>query len=334
MFGYSAISCILLAVAAFLSACHADPLLQQSNVGTDKQKTVQQKTVRQKTAEQSFIRLKEAGLPNAIQVRPDLISGGQPSSTDGFRSLAKLGIKTIVSVDGICPDLNSAKGYGFRYIHQPLGYQGISADDTQTLAHIILKFDAPIYIHCHHGQHRSPAAAAAACVTAGLMTNERAVKFLKKAGTGSEYQGLFKAVADAKPIPAAQLIQLKPTLPERADVAKLVDVMVQLDKNLSQLNSLLKSPSTLSANQRSVALERATVLHDHFTELIRSPQHSASDLRFRKLLLTSQKTSEKIRQFLKAKPARAVSPQQTVAVTSLLKQVSDQCNQCHGTFRH
>lgn len=329
VFGYSALFTILLAVAAFLSAHHADPSLQPSKVDS-----TSHDSANQDTANQSYIRLKKAGLPNAIQVRPNLICGGQPSSTDGFHSLATLGIKTIVSVDGICPDLNSAKQYDLRYIHEPLGYQGISTEDAQTLAHIILTFDDPIYIHCHHGQHRSPAAAAVACVTAGLMTDKAAFKLLKKAGTGPEYQGLFKAVADAKPIPAAQLLQQKPTLSEQADVSKLVDLMVQLDKNLSKLNSVLKSPRTRSTNQRSAALEQATVLNDHFTELLRSPQHSASDLEFQKLLLTSQKTGEKLQQFLRAKTQQTLSPQQTTHATSLLKQVSDQCNQCHETYRH
>lgn len=331
MIGFPAILNVLLVVAVIFTTCHAG-LMSQESKG---------RGLQQDAADQPFVRLNKAGLPNAIQVQPSLISGGQPLSTNGFRSLAELGIKTIVSVDGICPDLKSAELFGIRYIHQPLGYRGISAEDAGTLAHIILKFDGPIYIHCHHGKHRSPAAAAVACVTAGLMTDKSAFKLLTTAGTGAEYKGLFQAVADATPIEANEILQLKPALPKQADVTKLVTVMVELDEDMRQLKSLLSEVSkpadtslTVQQAQRSNLLERAAVLNDNFTELLRSHQQYESKSEFRKSLLMSQQASEKLQQFLEANLGPTLNPEHAVQASFLSKLISEQCNECHAAFRH
>src|SRR5258706_10041968 len=64
-------------------------------------------------------------LPNALQVHPQVISGGQPEGEAGFVELKGLGIKTIISVDGAKPDVEMAKKYGLRYVHLPHGYDGI-----------------------------------------------------------------------------------------------------------------------------------------------------------------------------------------------------------------
>ena len=40
---------------------------------------------------------------------------------------------------------------------------------VEEIATAVQTLPGPIYIHCHHGKHRSPAASAAACVGAGLI---------------------------------------------------------------------------------------------------------------------------------------------------------------------
>src|SRR5262245_48277837 len=107
-------------------------------------------------------------LPCAIEIHPQVISGGLPEGEAAFQDLAALGIKTIISVDGATPDVATAKKHGLRYVHLPHGYDGISAARAAELAKAVRDLPGPIYIHCHHGKHRSPAAAAVACVAAGL----------------------------------------------------------------------------------------------------------------------------------------------------------------------
>lgn len=323
--GYREIFNMLLVWVATTVMCHAD---QPSQVPA------------QPTVEQSFVRIQKVGLPNAIQVRPNLISGGQPTSKIGFRSLTELGIKTIVSVDGIQPDLKSAKKFGIRSIHRPMSYREISAKDAEALAHVILNSDGPIYIHCHHGKHRSPAATAVACVMAGFLTNDMAFALLKKAGTGSQYRGLFQAVADARPVATLKLMQLNPQLPEQADVGQLVEIMVQMDEDMMRLEVMLKNSGRRShkaavgsSTEQATLTEHATLLTDNFSELLRRPATRTAVAGFRKSLVISQQTSKQLQRLFELSADPVLSLDQVTRANSLLDQISGQCHQCHDQFR-
>ena len=99
-------------------------------------------------------KLTTAHLPNAVQIHQKVISGGQPEGEAGFAELARLGIKTVISVDGARPDVATAQSFGLRYVHLPHGYDGIPSERALELAKAVREFDGPIYIHCHHGKQR------------------------------------------------------------------------------------------------------------------------------------------------------------------------------------
>ena len=48
------------------------------------------------------------GLHNVVTYAPDMIGGGQPEGVEGLETLARMGVKTIISVDG--PD-RSVEGW-------------------------------------------------------------------------------------------------------------------------------------------------------------------------------------------------------------------------------
>ena len=101
------------------------------------------------------------GLHQVVTFHPGVISGGVPGG-EGFATLAAMGVKTIISVDGGAPDVAAAKAAGIRYIHLPMGYDG--CEESRVLELTRATRDSMerggVYIHCHHGKHRSPAAAA------------------------------------------------------------------------------------------------------------------------------------------------------------------------------
>ena len=96
-----------------------------------------------------------------------LYSGSEPHGEEGIASLKELGVKTIVSVDGAKPAVETARKYGMRYVHIPIGYDGVPEEAGQSLARLMREAETPIYVHCHHGKHRGPAAVAVACVAGG-----------------------------------------------------------------------------------------------------------------------------------------------------------------------
>src|SRR5688572_20555590 len=74
------------------------------------------------TANECLIeKLSTQHLPNAVRVHERVISGGLPEGDAAFAELNALGVKTIVSVDGAKPDLETAAKFGLRYVHLPHG---------------------------------------------------------------------------------------------------------------------------------------------------------------------------------------------------------------------
>ena len=97
------------------------------------------------------------GLHNVVAFFDGYLSGSAPEGDIGFEELERMGVKTIISVDGAVPAVERAKARGMRYIHLPIGYNGF--DEKRRLELVRATRDAmkdgPVYLHCHHGKHRS-----------------------------------------------------------------------------------------------------------------------------------------------------------------------------------
>lgn len=171
-------------------------------------------------------------LHNLLQISDHIYSGAEPHGDEAFAALKALGIKTVVSVDGIRPDVESAAKHGLRYIHIPVGYDGIEADAAAQLARVADEVQGPIYFHCHHGRHRGPAAAAAACVAMGDATGPEALRILEAAGTSRNYPGLWRGVEQYRRPPVGTPL---PPLVSEAKLESLTAAMAQIDRRFDLL---------------------------------------------------------------------------------------------------
>ncbi|MEM7262874.1 MAG: hypothetical protein AAF488_12855, partial [Planctomycetota bacterium] len=90
----------------------------------------------------------------------DLYSGGEPAGEVAFAALARLGVRTVVSVDAALPNADLARRYGLETVHIPIGYDGVHADAALALTAVARTRPGPYFVHCHHGVHRGPAAVA------------------------------------------------------------------------------------------------------------------------------------------------------------------------------
>lgn len=174
------------------------------------------------------------GLHNVYRVTGRLYSGSSPKGDAGFRSLRELGVAAVVSVDGAPPDLEAARASGLRYFHLPIGYDGVPRDAAARIARVVRDAEGPVYVHCHHGKHRGPAAAAAVarCLD-GSCDPRAALAFLAAAGTDPRYAGLYADVERAAPDPAA--VDRAAAVPEAAAVPDLTRLMVQIDERWDRL---------------------------------------------------------------------------------------------------
>ncbi len=269
-----------------------------------------------------FERISSRNLPNAIRVHRTLISGGQPNGAAGFAKLVKLGVRTAISVDGTPPDVAKARAHGIQYVHLPLGYDGIPEQRVFELAKAVSELPGPIYIHCHHGKHRSPAAAAALSIAAGLISREGAVELLKMAGTNADYAGLFRSVTRARRINRATLASTQVEFRESVPPPPIVDVMNQLEVSLGRLKQLQSNgwlpQESLPGRTRS---REALQLRELFAELARDPDQQHRDVAFERFLTESEALAEQLRTGLPS------------AADAAITQLRSRCTDCHRRFR-
>lgn len=301
-------------------------------------------TVCQSPQESGPRKLASNHLPNPIQVRNGLISGGLPESLEAFEELRDLGVQTIISVDGAKPDLAMAQRFSMRYVHIPHGYDCIPPDTIAAIAKTLNELPGPIYIHCHHGKHRSPAAAAAACIAQGALSQSEAIEVLQLAGTNRAYRGLFDSVANTKPIDPVALSKLRFDFPATCDVPGLVDAMVELEKTFAKLDQIAVANWKPIEGTNSIdAAYQAVLLLEHFEELLRLDDVQNYPGPFRDLLKESQHAALMIQSMLNpSHPENAIptqtsldtqTPEHRSALGSNWNSLRSACTACHQQFR-
>lgn len=246
-----------------------------------------------------------AGLPNLHSLGTGLWSGGTPAGDTGFQGLHDLGIKTIISVDGIRPDVERARRFGLRYVHLPVEYGGISRHRVLQLARAAEVLPRPIYVHCHHGQHRGPAAAAIMrrCRPEGWTAGE-AVAFLHAAGADPNYEGLYASVRDLTPPSARELRAVRATFPEVADVPDLTARMVEIDELWDALKLARPNGWQSKSPSESVA-HLALRLNEQFREVARLTETAPPTSPFTLYRDDAQDASDDLQAALRAGDATA-----------------------------
>ena len=202
-------------------------------------------------------------------VAGEIYCGAEPKGAAAFAELANRGIHTVVSVDSIAPDVANASRHGLRYIHIPIGYDGADDHARRSLTRIARDEGlGRIFIHCHHGRHRGPTAAAITAVAAGSMSNAQAIDFLHTAGTSTEYVGLYDLVCVFAPLSSD--VEL-PELTEQAEVSPLAKMMADIDR-------------LFGAVKENPTRENYLLLHEAFYEWSRQSVTGELDAQFRALM--------------------------------------------------
>jgi len=279
-------------------------------------------------------KLAAPSLPNAYRLHPRVISGGQPEGEPAFANLKNLGVQTVISVDGAKPDVELAKKYGLRYVHLPHGYDGVPEERIKELAKAVRDLPGPIYIHCHHGHHRSPAAATVACVAAGLLAPEHALSVLITAGTSENYRGLYQSARSARPLDFKLLDELRVEFPETVKVPPIADAMVQIEHAHDHLKLLAANRWRPLEKQPDLdPAHEALMLKEHYHELARTEDAQKQPAAFRRMLAESEETAEALETLLLDwRTAGRVQPV-PAKVESIFTTATQHCTACHQKFR-
>lgn len=267
------------------------------------------------------------GLHNVVRYTDGLLSGGQPDGAEGFEALVAMGVKTIISVDGARPEVELAERYGLRYVHLPIGYSGIDATRKAELARVVHELPGPVYLHCHHGMHRSAGAAAAVALALGQLDNETATARMKVSGTAPHYKGMWACAAEGKPMTAAEMAKAPAEFPSVYRTSGLVDGMVAVDVENDNVKSCeragWKSPDDhpdMFPAKASAGLARA------LSALLDDAETKERPDEFQRLLNASIDATKALDSAVKD----GRGPEQ---LSALFKQVSQSCKDCHTKYR-
>ncbi len=274
----------------------------------------------------------QSHLPNAYQLHEKVISGGQPDGEAGYRQLSELGVRTVISVDGAQPQVELALKYGLRYVHLPHGYDGVSEKRAQELAKAVRDLPGPIYIHCHHGKHRSPAAATVACVGAGLLQRDQGLSVLRTAGTSDHYEGLYDSAEQGRQFDNALLDALSVEFPETVEVPPMAEAMVSIEHTYDHLKAIQKAGWESPAGHPDLdPPHEALLLREHFSELLRTQEALKEPAEFLAMLRESETDAAQLESGL-----RSGSDHGDLVPTEVgdsFARITKNCKVCHRRFR-
>jgi len=258
-----------------------------------------------------------------MQLSPRVYSGAQPLGDAQFAELARVGIKTIVSVDGARPDIDLANKYGLRYVHVPFGYDGIAQPSQAALTRVARETAGPIFVHCHHGKHRGPAAAAMVCLAGEEIDRAAAVKVLKQAGTSRQYAGLWRAIETYRPLPAGAPL---PELVAVAEIDHLVGWMASLGRAADHLKLAQQANWKAPTDHPDlVRVAQAVLLREGLHESLRlTPDEAPADYR------AAMRLAEQLAQKLQT----AIETNQPATASKHFNALLQRCAECHTHHRN
>jgi protein tyrosine phosphatase (PTP) superfamily phosphohydrolase (DUF442 family) len=254
-----------------------------------------------------------------------VIQGAQPMGDPAFKEIAALGAKTVISVDGAIPDVETAAKYGLKYVHVPIGYDGINADEQARIVKAVEESDGAVFVHCHHGQHRGPAAAAIARIAADGVSHDEAYKGLEESGCSKSYGGLYEVVKGFVPPTPEQLAALPP-LPSAVRPQGIQEAMVHIDERWEYFKALKTAnwAPPADAPDKSPPHE-VTILRELFVELDRLDDSKGKGDDFLAHSVASQAQLTTLEAALEA--------QDGVASVAAFDAVTASCKACHTGYR-
>jgi protein tyrosine phosphatase (PTP) superfamily phosphohydrolase (DUF442 family) len=263
------------------------------------------------------------GLHNVMRVSDRIISGSEPDPEKGLETLKQLGVKTVVSVDGAKPAVDRARELGMRYVHIPIGYGGVDEAAGLTFARLVREATGPFYIHCHHGKHRGPAAAAVAYIAEVSCEGKDALFVLERAGTSPDYPGLWRDVENyTSPAPGVEL----PALVEVAQVDSMVAAMANVDRHYDNLKLLHTAKWELLADHPDlVPIQEALLVREGLHEAGRQLEADGASVELKKWMAESEEAAQRTEDALKEGDKSVASEHFEHLVQS--------CKQCHAKYR-
>lgn len=270
------------------------------------------------------------GIHNAVAYHDGFISGSAPEGDIAFDTLKSMGIRTIITVDGAVPDVAAAESRGIRYIHLPIGYNGFDEARKLQLARAVrdAMANGPVYMHCHHGKHRSAGAAGAVAVSLGWASPDAMVERMKVSGTAPNYTGLYRCTSESKPLAKETIDAVAPNFPSISKPNDFVGAMVETDEVFDHLKAIEKAGwRTPNDHPDLVPVAEAGRLADLLRHQAATPYAQRKSDEFRAWMAASQASAQRLEDELASPTPNAE------AMAAAFKALGASCKDCHAKYR-
>jgi protein tyrosine phosphatase (PTP) superfamily phosphohydrolase (DUF442 family) len=274
------------------------------------------------------------GLHNVFRLSDRIVTGSEPHGEEALRELAAMGVKTILSVDGKVPDEAAARALGMRYVHVPIQYSGIHPDEVRRIAKTFLDLPSPVYVHCFHGKHRGPAAAAIGRVVLDGVSREAAIAEMRQwGGTSSKYEGLYRTVAQCEMPSARDLAAYEWDYPAAFAFSGFRHSMIGVSRDFEEVEAASKRDWAVDPEHPDVVpANTAERLAKVFADSAATDEVKGKPADFRRWMDDSVKASrdlaDALRRHAQGDVAAAKAAQEAFAV------VKQRCDDCHKPYRN
>ena len=282
------------------------------------------------------------GLRHVYHLSGQIITGAEPADPEALRHIARLGVQTILSVDGKIPDVETAEALGMRYVHVPIQYVGMTDDELMKIAKTFRELEGPFYVHCFHGKHRGPAAGAVGRVVLDGVPRDRAIAEMRQwCTTSSKYEGLYSTVAMTDmPTPAeTAAYEFDFTSQDRPDGVRAA--MVSLTRNWDNIKLLHERDFAVDPEHPDVdPLQEVTQLYQHLDSMTHLPESNDWNPDYRTWFDESYTASERLMRALSETSMADAEGDTPLAADSLATAnaafgvLSANCTACHDVYRN
>ncbi len=278
--------------------------------------------------------LESEGLHNVFVLSRAIISGSEPHGEAAFQRLRELGVRTVISVDGKVPDVEMAKKYGMTYVHIPIQYKGIHHEALLRLAKSFRELKAPFYVHCFHGRHRGPAAAAVGRILLDQVSRQEAIAEMRQwFGTSSKYEGLYEQIARG-PMPSAdESRNLEWDFESAHPVKGIAGAMVPISRSHDALKKLVRRKWQVDPAHPDIdPVNEAIILKQSFERMLKMDEITGGPADQRAGIQHSVDLSRQLHSHLvrlKAGDSSAAGE-----ATRTMKALKKECASCHKTYRN
>lgn len=127
------------------------------------------------TVAETAVPIEAKDAKNCYRLSPELYRSGQPGE-DGFKTLEKLGLKSVLNLREYHSDADEAEHTGLRLYRIKLAAGKVTREELMNCLLVIGSAPKPILVHCWHGSDRTGIVCAAYRIVMQGWTPEKALE--------------------------------------------------------------------------------------------------------------------------------------------------------------